>query len=149
MTSSIWSNHTQQIEEILFSKVGTDKIYAEICKVIGFKGLDAIKNLFEEYRGVISTRDAICERLKNYAYTYFGAGDIARAMLIFDTNIDNRNLRSEELGRICVDIRNATQCNDIVMQVIQTPKNNKMTYLEGAAQLRQSFEILNSDPLET
>ncbi|TXG66352.1 hypothetical protein EZV62_007627 [Acer yangbiense] len=140
-----------QVEAILFSNVGTDlmdyAVYTEICQVMGLEGLDVLKNLFEEYLGRTATRAAVRERLKNYIYTFFGSGDIARVMLLFDLNIGNPNLRSDDLDRICIDIRKAGQCNDVVLHVIQSVRDRRMTYREGAAQLRHTFELLGSDPL--
>ncbi|KAK4851390.1 hypothetical protein QYF36_014716 [Acer negundo] len=71
--------------------------------------------MFEEYLSGNVTMADVRKGLKSYIYTFFGAGDIARVMLIFDTSVENINLRLEDVNRICVSLRKAVQCNDIVM----------------------------------
>ncbi|KAK0600962.1 hypothetical protein LWI29_019976 [Acer saccharum] len=116
---------------ILFSKIGIylmeHKVYIEICNVVEFEGLDVIKNMFEEYIGGTATRAKVRELLKSYIYTFFGGGDIARVMLIFDTSVENLSLRLEYLDRICVSLQKVTQCNDVVMKVIQSVRNHRIT----------------------
>ena len=85
------------------------------------------KNMFEEYIGGIAIRVDVCELLKSYIYTFFGASDIARVKLIFDSSAINPNLRLEDLNMIRISFQKAAQCNDVVMQVIQSVRNHVKT----------------------